>query len=428
MKLVILAGGKGKRLGLTNIPKPMVPICGKPLLYHQIELAKKYGIHEVYILSGFLSDSIINYFGDGERIGVKIIHITEKEPLGTAGAINQLRTLINEPFLVFNGDNLIELNLEKFIAFYNQNQSIASLIVQPTSYPMDCDILSLNEDKTLESIYTRPHPPDIQYFNIVNGGIFIFHPSIFSYITDKPANIEKDIIPKLLNAGEKITTYKTSEYIFDIGSPKRLKKAIKDYKLRKINKNKLDNYQKAIFIDRDGVINKEINHLNNPSDLNLLPKVVDAIKLINESDYLAIVITNQSAVARGLMSVNTLNEIHKKLESILGNQNVYLDEIFYCPHHPGLEIQGNKNEFQIDCECRKPKPGMIKAAIHKFNIDIKSSFIIGDKSVDIQTGDNIGLNTILVKTGYGGSDKLYSAIPNQIFDNLFSSVKYIISK
>jgi len=426
MKLAILVGGKGTRLGLKDIPKPMVLIGDKPLLHHQIDLAKKYKIRDIYLLSGYLANTIVSYFGDGTKFGLNIHHIIETSPLGTAGAIQQLSPFINEPFLVFNGDNLMEFNIKKFINKYFHNPTLASIVVQPNDHPNECDLIELKEDETVSKIHIKPHSQELFYFNLVNAGIFIFDPLIFKYIRDGVTGIESDVFPQLINAGQKITTYKTSEYIFDIGSKKRLIQAINDYKNKKLEKQNLMIPQKAIFIDRDGVINKEINHLNKICDFELLPRVIDALKIINNSKYLSIVITNQAAVAKGILTVEELIQIHKKMETLLGNKNVFVNDIYYCPHHPDTNLTNGIKKFIINCNCRKPKTGMIEKAVKKYNIDLENSFIIGDKTVDIQMGKNAGLKTILVRTGYGGSDNLHDCAADQIFDDLYESVEFII--
>ena len=427
MKLAILAGGKGTRLGISDIPKPMIIIGDKPLLQHQIELAKSYNINEIYLLTGFLADTITAYFGNGNKFGVKIHHIIEEKPLGTAGAIKQLSQLMDDAFLLFNGDNMMDFNIEKFINHFYAKEPFASIIVHPNDHPRDCDIIELNDDGTVEKIYTRPHPHEFIYSNLVNAGVFIFNPSIFKYIPSGKADIEERIFPNLIKSGKSISAYKTSEYIFDIGTKSRLEQANNDFNLGRIEKQNLKNPQRAIFIDRDGVINKEINHLSQISDFELLPKVMDALSMINNSNYLSIVITNQAAVAKGIIAVEELNRIHKKMETLLGNNNVFLNEIFYCPHHPDRNIANGIKELIIDCNCRKPKTGMIEKAVNKFNIDKENSFIIGDKTVDIQTGKNAGLNTILVRTGYGGSDNIYNCTAGQIFKDLYESVDFIIN-
>ncbi|MEJ2252598.1 MAG: D-glycero-beta-D-manno-heptose 1,7-bisphosphate 7-phosphatase [Candidatus Lokiarchaeota archaeon] len=154
--------------------------------------------------------------------------------------------------------------------------------------------------------------------------------------------------------------------------------------------------EKAIFLDRDGVINKEVNYLSNPKDFEFIPGSIKALRRLQEIGYKLIVITNQSGLARGYFTVETLNKIHNKMKRILRENNVILTDIFICPHHP--DITGI-------CECRKPKPGLLIQAKQKYNIDLKNSYMVGDTLKDIQAGKNAGCKTIFVLTGHGEEEK-----------------------
>src|SRR5208283_594289 len=141
MKLAIIAGGKGTRLGINNVPKPMVTIAGKPILEHQIELAKRYGLNDIYLLTGHLSDVIADHFGDGSQFGVRITHIAEDSPLGTAGAIKMLEGKFKDRFMVFYGDTIMDIDLSAFIEFDRSSESIATIIVHPNDHPSDSDFI-----------------------------------------------------------------------------------------------------------------------------------------------------------------------------------------------------------------------------------------------------------------------------------------------
>ena len=158
-----------------------------------------------------------------------------------------------------------------------------------------------------------------------------------------------------------------------------------------------DTSRKAIFIDRDGTINKEVNLLYKIEDFELLPGVVEAIKKINQSEYLAIVITNQPVVARGLCTIDELEKFHKKMETLLGLEGAKLDAVYYCPHHPDKGYPEENKAYKMNCNCRKPDIGMVLNAAKDFNIDLEKSFFIGDSDNDILCGENSGLKTIKVK-------------------------------
>jgi NDP-sugar pyrophosphorylase family protein len=214
MKLAIIAGGKGTRLGLNDIPKSMVRIGGKPLLEHQIRNAKHYGIKDIYILSGHLQNVIKDYFGNGHAYDVKITYIEEKYPLGTAGAIRQLEGIIDERFMVFYGDVIFDLDLASFMEFDGVSSSVATILVHPNDHPFDSDLLDINDDNIVVDFHPKPHNENTYYRNLVNAAVYILDPIINKYIPkDKPSDFGKDIFPLLVQAGEKIVAYNTAEYI-----------------------------------------------------------------------------------------------------------------------------------------------------------------------------------------------------------------------
>ena len=174
----------------------------------------------------------------------------------------------------------------------------------------------------------------------------------------------------------------------------------------------------AIFLDRDGVINKEVNYLYNPNDFEFIDGSIEALQILKKKGYLLIVITNQAGIARGYFTEIILGKIHDKMMKTLNENKVFLDNIFYCPHHP---------EFTGKCNCRKPNPGMIKQAMEKYNIDLENSYMVGDTINDIKTGKNAHCKTILVLTGHGKKEqkKISTIKPDMICANLLEFAKNI---
>lgn len=429
MDLAIIAGGKGTRLGLKDMPKPMVEIGGKPLLEHQINLAKQYAIKNIYILSGHLSEVIVDYFGDGRKFGVNISHIIEKPPLGTAGAVKQLEDKIHDRFMVFYGDVFLDINLRSFMDFDEEAGSIADIIVHPNDHPHDSDLVDNNDENIVTAFHSKPHNENQYYRNRVNAAVYILSPDIFKYIPhDKPSDFGNDIFPLILQSDKVIRAYKTAEYIKDIGTIERLGKVSRDIMNGKVKRFSKRHKRSAIFIDRDGTIVRDVDLLHRVEDLDLLPFSAAAIKKINDSDYLSFIITNQPVVARNLCDISVIAQIHNKLETLLGSEGAYLNDIYFCPHHPDKGYPEENSEFKIDCDCRKPKTGMISKAVKEYNVDIESSWFIGDMTTDIQTGKNAGMKTILVRTGKAGKDGKFEVSPDCIFDNIGDAVDFILSK
>lgn len=424
MQLVILAGGKGTRLGLTDIPKPMCPIAGKPLLERQIELAKTYGFDEIFILSGHLAHVISDYFGDGSHWGVKIHHIVEDKPLGTAGALKLIENKLAENFMVIYGDVVMDFDMQAMLAFANQMPAVATLLVHPNNHPYDSDLLQIDSRGRVTALLPKPHPDDLIYHNLVNAAVYVFNKEILSYIAaDTAQDFGKDIFPRLLQAGETLRAYHSAEYVKDMGTKDRLPVICADVESGKVSRLNKKNARPAVFLDRDGVLNRDMDKAPRAENFELLPGVSEAVRLLNQSDYLSIVVTNQPMIAKGFVTFHDVDEVHKRLETELGNEKAYLDGIYFCPHHPEKGFPGEVAELKIDCGCRKPKPGMLLRAKEDFNIDLQSSWMIGDRDSDMQAGKNAGCHTILVGDTISGS-----TAADYRFPNLLEAVRFILTR
>jgi len=405
MQLVIIAGGKGTRLGLRDVPKPMVEIDAKPLLEHQINLAKRCGIDEVFILSGHLAEVIVDYFGDGSAWGVKIHHVVEPYPLGTAGSLNLLEGKLKDRFLVFYGDVVMDFDVDRFIDFDAQYDSVGTTIVHPNDHPYDSDLVEMDNDGKVTAFLPKPHPEGVVYQNLVNAAVYIFSTSIFDYIEEGISqDFGKDILPKVVEQGGFLMAYATPEYIKDMGTKDRFEHVSQDFVSGKVARLNFHNSRPAIFLDRDGVINKDMDVKPSVEAFELLEGVAGAIAKINKSDYLSVVVTNQPMIAKGVVSAEDVEATHKKLETLLGNEGAFVNKIYYCPHHPERGWEGEIAELKIDCDCRKPKAGMLFKAQKDLNIDLSKSWMIGDRETDLKAGKNAGCQTILVGDIIGQSE------------------------
>ncbi len=426
MKAVILAGGKGTRLGKAaiDIPKPMVNVGSIPLLEHQINLLKKYGITDIILIIGHLSEKIEDHFDDGSRFGVNITFFKEKKPLGTTGGIKEIENRLTEDFLVLYGDVMVNMDLNRLVDFHKKNQSDCTLVLHPNDHPFDSDLVEISSENRIVQFHSKPHNDNLYYKNLVNAALYVMTPKVCNYIEKgKKADFGKDIFPGLYSK-IKMFGYVTHEYLKDVGSPERLKEVIDDYNSGRIKECNIENKSKAVFLDRDGVINKEVHFLVRPEEFELLTNTGNAIKRINKAGYLAVVITNQSVIARNMCSLDDLAEIHKKMETLLGRERAKLDAIYFCPHHPDKGHAGERPEYKVDCDCRKPKAGMIKKAEKELNIELNGSFMVGDTERDIECGKKAGLITIGVKTGYGCKDIRIE--PDFFCDSLAEAVDVVL--
>jgi len=184
--------------------------------------------------------------------------------------------------------------------------------------------------------------------------------------------------------------------------------------------------RRAVFLDRDGTINEEVNYLCHPEQLQLLPHAAEGIKLLREAGFLAIVVTNQSGVARGYFSERRVLEIHRALQALLAEAGTAIDGFYYCAHHPEVGYA----PYRRECDCRKPKPGMLLRAAKDFQLDLAQCFVVGDKAIDILPGVELGCRTVLVLTGYGretlNGGLLAEAQPSYIAADLLDAAKWIV--
>ena len=402
MKVVIIAGGQGTRIASVNseIPKAMIPIAGKPVLEYEVELAKRYGFTEFLFIIGYLGDQIENYFGDGSPWGVHIDYFKEEKPLGTAGALGLLKEQLTDDFFVFYGDTVTDFDMQAMLAFHKSKQADATLFVHPNDHPYDSDIVEMDSEGRVKGFCHKPHPEGFVSHNVVNAALFIFSPKVLEQIEPGvKSHIEKHVLPACIDAGMQLYGYVSYEYIKDMGTPDRYYSVCDDVISGKVARLNRQYPRKAVFLDRDGVINREVNLLNKPEQMELLPGAADAIRYINSKGYLAVVVTNQPVIARNLCSLEELDYIHATLETLLGKEQAYLNGIYYCPHHPDKGYPEERPEYKIACDCRKPKPGMLLKAASDWNIDLSESYMIGDSGRDIQAGHAAGVKeSILIPT------------------------------
>ena len=301
------------------------------------------------------------------------------------------------------------------------------MFTHPNSHPYDSGLIVADENGAVKQWLAKEDVRPLYYKNRVNAGLHVINPKILDMFgideerigsVDEKGNLikvdlDRQLLKPLAGTG-KMFCYDSPEYVKDMGTPERFYAVEKDFKEGTVHGKNLANKQRAVFIDRDGTINKYVGFLTDIEDFELIDGVTDAIKKINSSGYLAIVVTNQPVVARGEVSFSELDQIHNKMETLLGKEGAYLDAIYYCPHHPHKGYEGEVEELKIDCECRKPKPGMLLKAAGDFNIDLTRSWMIGDGENDIKAGNAAGCRTILIGDSNFGQDisaqNLYDAV------------------
>lgn len=409
MKTVIMAGGRGTRISSVaqDIPKPMIKIQGKPVLEHEIACLKEQGFTDLIITVSHLGHIIMDYFGDGsglspvtgEPFGVSIEYYFEQEPLGNAGALFRLKDKLTEDFLLLNADAIFDVDFNRFVNFHKTKGGLATLFTHPNSHPYDSGLILADENGAVEQWLTKEDTRPTYYRNRVNAGLHVLSPKVLDMeVTTPKVDLDRQLLKPLAGTGT-MFCYDSPEYVKDMGTPDRYAAVCQDFEAGKVQARNLRNKQRAVFLDRDGTINRYVGFLRNEVEFELLPNVAEAIGKINASGYLAVVVTNQPVIARGEVTVPELQNIHNKMETLLGYEGVYVDAIYYCPHHPHKGYAGEIPELKFDCSCRKPKPGMLLKAAEEYNIDLTNSWMIGDGENDVKAGIAAGCKTALIGQG-----------------------------
>lgn len=411
MLTIIMAGGRGTRISelFPDIPKPLIPFNNIPVLEHELCSLRDQGFTDFILTVSHMHEKIEEYFGNGEKLGIKIEYFVEETPLGNAGALFKLRDRIgSNPFLLLNADAVFDVDFKRMVEYHHSHGGLATILTHPNSHPYDSGLIISENDVVMKWIAKEDERPKY-YNNRVNAGMHVLETAVLdlvdgSRVGEKDENgkvikidLDRQILKPLAGTG-KLISYDSPEYVKDMGTPDRYYAVMEDFKAGRVKGKNLNFKQKAIFLDRDGTINKYVGFLRTTEEFELIDDVAEAIKKINASGYLAIVVTNQPVIARGEVTVDELETIHKKLETELGYSGAYIDALYYCPHHPHKGYEGEVPELKIDCDCRKPKPGLILRAAEKYNISLEDSYMIGDSDSDAIAGVAAGCQVIKIDT------------------------------
>lgn len=393
MKVVLMAGGRGTRISelFPDIPKPLIPIDNIPVLEREIISLRDQGFTDIILTIGYMAEKIQEYFGNGEKWRVRIEYFVENKPLGNAGALFFLD--LKEDFLLLNADAVFDVDFNRMVEFHKQRSGLVTIFTHPNSHPYDSGLIIAGKNGEVEKWLAKEDERPKYYKNRVNAGLHVISPKALELSGIRKEDIgdggkvdlDRQILKPLCGTG-KMFCYDSPEYVKDMGTPERFRSVEEDYKKGVVNAKNLKNKQKAIFLDRDGTINKYVGFLRKEEEFELIDGIAEAVKKINQSGFLAIVVTNQPVIARGEVSFEGLETIHNKMEMLLGKEGAYLDGIYFCPHHPHSGYEGEVKELKIDCDCRKPKPGMLLKAAEDFNIDLSQSYMVGDGENDIKAG------------------------------------------
>ena len=363
LSLVILCGGKGKRLGnLKNqLPKPLLNVGKNSFLEVLIQYYQKYDFEKIYLLAGYKGKKIEQKFHLKSFNFINCEVIIEKKPLDTAGCLSLLKNKIKNDFLLINGDSYVEYNFNKFIK-KKKLVNYKILLTSSKIYSQNKKLINLDikNSKTFYNIKSKKF----------NSGVYYFSKKILKIIPNNSStSLEKNIIPEKIKKQSLYADF-TNKFFIDIGTKKNFYLA-KKLLIRRIKKP-------AIFLDRDGVLNHDFGYVKEIKNFIWKKNTLKALKFLNNKNYYIFIITNQSGIGRGYYSENQFIKLHKNLKKNLSIKKIFIDDVKYCPHHP---IFG-KGKYKIKCNCRKPGNKMILDIMKKWNIDKKKSFMIGDKAID----------------------------------------------
>lgn len=376
---VIFAGGLGNRLRpfTDNNPKPMFPIQGKPFLQYLIEQIKNWNIRDIIILLGYLPEKVMDYFGEGSEYGVKITYVVTPVEYDTQYRLIAAKDYLNDEFLMMYCDNLCPVDFEQLVSDYYKNHAL----IQFSAY--------LNEDGYTKSnihmsydgkvlVYDKQRKND--NLQGVDIGYAIVSKEVLNYVSDSNDNFEAVVYPILVNEGRLYATVTEHRY-YSIGSYSRIE----------LTERYLSG-QKYIFLDRDGTTNvrpPKAEYICKPEAFVWIDGAKEAIKKLNDAGYFVIMISNQAGIGRGIMTDEDFRMVQNKMQEDLAEIHAHVDAVYYCPH-----------SWDVDCKCRKPKPGMLYQAQKDYSINLTECIMIGDDVRDMITANNAKMRGVLVNDDY----------------------------
>jgi histidinol-phosphate phosphatase family protein len=407
-QLVVLAGGMGTRLAAVTggLPKALVPVAGKPVLERQVELAARHGIERVLLLLGHGAEEVVAWTRTWTGPGVEFSWQIEREPRGTGGAIVDALHALDERFVLFFADQLLDFDVGQLVEHHAAAENDVTVVVHPNDHPHDSDLLEVDDAGRVNALHRPPHAGRL-IRNIVNAATYVIEKrSLEPMVVPEGdrADLARDLLPRMINSGTRVGAYRSREYLKDMGTPERLAKVEADLATGVVAGRRADRPMPAILLDRDGTINVERGRITRPDDIELIDGVAVAIKRAHAAGYLVAVVTNQPVIARGDCTFQEVDAIHARMELLLAESRAYVDAIYVCPHHPDRGFPGEIPHLKGPCRCRKPATGLVEDAVRELHLDPAATWLIGDSSSDVACALAAGLIPAVVSTGHAGND------------------------
>lgn len=431
MQVVVLLGGLGTRLREVTLdtPKPMIDINGYPFFYYQMELMKWYGFRKFLFLVGYKGSIVEDYFGDGEKFGVKIEYSYDGDKLlGTGGAVRNALEFLEEDFLIIYGDSYMDINYEEVIYNYNvlkdteNKKGLMTVFKNNNSFDKSNVVYKNNSLLCYDKMNITS---DMHY---IDYGVSVLDRSVIEAVP-KGQTVDLAGVFTSLVKNKEMAGVEVRNRFYEIGTPSSLKE------FRKYISERLYTPNPFIFLDRDGTINEivyneETENLDSPlsaEQLVLLPGIEEALGIFKSLGYSLVVVTNQPAAAKGKVPLAKLYEVNNRLRDMLDEKGIHFNDILMCTHYPQGR-DGLKERFLIkSCDCRKPKPGLLKRAMGKYNIDIGKSYMVGDSYVDVLAGAAVDLKTVFLGRYKCDTCQLLGEIkPEFTFKSLLEFAEYLL--
>lgn len=437
IKAAIIAGGKGTRICSIAgdlIPKSLLPVAGEPVVFRQLQLLARYGVRDVAVLAGYLADSLRErMLPKANMLGMHLEFFVEDKPLGTAGGFLAASDFLSgSDFFVLYGDVAIEMDLMRLLCFHRNKveKAVATVVAHPNDHPHESDLLRIDENGRILEVLPRKKREPGFYHNLVPAATYCFSDEIFEFIEPSvEQDFIADVFPGIINRGRAVYAYVTPEYLRDMGTVTRYEMVERDITSGLFEKMNFSIRRPAVFFDRDGVLTRELGNrgIVHHDEMELIPGAGEAVRLVNDAGWLAVLTTNQPQVAKGFVTFDELDVIQAKLETLLGCEHAKLDGIYFCPHHPESGFEGEVPELKIECDCRKPKAGMLLQAVKDLPVLLDQSCIIGDSWRDVGAGRAAGVSAYGVRTGFGCRDCTGDYEPALIFPEVLEAVKFVLS-
>lgn len=397
---VLVAGGKASRMGqlAEARPKALLPFGRTSLLSVHLQALRTHGVRKVTVIAGRLSDVIGTELQAFTPSGMAVDLIVEPFPAGSGGCLRYLPP-VKGPILVVFADIMAWMDYTALVEHHRVKAAQVTVVVHPNDHPADSDLVETTPEGWLRAVRRRPRPVFALFRNLAVAGIFVLEPETLLQIPRTGSHdFVHDLLTPSVESGGRVLAYRTSEYLRDCGTPERYSRVLDDFQSGRVHAQYRTTLRPALFIDRDGTLNRHIGYINKPDQVELLPGVAGAIRRLNQSGTLAIVITNQPVVARGECSIAELDRIHARLELLLGNEGAFLDAIYACPHHPDGGFEGEVPELKMPCNCRKPEPGLVHRAARELPVDVGRCAVVGDSERDVELAKRLGLSAYRISS------------------------------